>query len=163
DPPGRPPPARTRPCPSRQRATRRARSAPRAPPRRSGRRPRLPRARNNQAVDTPDPRIFADPLTGTCAYPRPRESALRRWRRGHRRCGDVTGTITGQERDEPGDLIRLAEPAQRNLRGREVAEELLGRHIRRPAAVNVLPLRRLDQAYVHAVDEDPFFAQFHRQ
>src|SRR5262249_48607163 len=76
-----------------------------------------------------------------------------------RRAGDIAGALACQECDEPGDLAGLAEPAKRHLGGRELAEELLGRKFRRPQAVDVLPLRRLDQADVHAVYQDPFAAE----
>jgi len=47
---------------------------------------------------------------------------------GHvdRSSGDVAGTVTCQEGDEAGDLVRLAESAQRYLGGRKLSEEIFG-------------------------------------
>src|SRR5580693_10642129 len=80
------------------------------------------------------------------------------------RCaGDVAGAVAGEERDDTGNLIRPSEPAEWHFGGRELPEELLGPRVRRAPAVDVLPLRRRDEANVHAVDQDVLGPELHRQ
>src|SRR5579875_1226044 len=75
------------------------------------------------------------------------------------RCaGDVAGAVAGEECHDAGYLVRPPESAEWHLCGRELPEELLGRRVRRAPAVDVLPLRRGDEADVHAVDQDVLWA-----
>src|ERR1700753_2702624 len=70
------------------------------------------------------------------------------------RAGNVTGPVAGQEGDKAGDLVRLTEPAERDLRLGQLPEDLRGRGVRRALAVDVVPLRGFHEADVDAVDED---------
>src|SRR3954470_6774051 len=71
-----------------------------------------------------------------------------------RGAGDVAGPVARQERDDPGHLRDIAEPAQRHLCRRPLGEELVLRELGRPLAPDVLPLRRHHETDVDAVDQD---------
>src|SRR4051812_43546045 len=105
---------------------------------------------------------------------RPLATVWRRWRLPlhvpphaagdvDRRAGDVARAVAQQEGDQARHLVGAAHAAERDLLRGETVQELLLRLVWSPPPVDVVPLRRDDEADVDAVHEHAVLRDLHRE